>query len=65
MAELWSLLHYIMPSIFQKHHDFKEWFSRNIEDHAEGKSQKLNSAQLKRLHMILKPFMLRRVFNKI
>lgn len=32
MAELWALLHYIMPKLFDSHDQFKEWFSRNIEE---------------------------------
>ncbi|KAI9145778.1 SNF2 family N-terminal domain-containing protein [Paraphysoderma sedebokerense] len=60
MKELWALLHFIMPSLFDSHEEFSEWFSKDIESHAENKGQ-LNEHQLKRLHMILKPFMLRRV----
>ncbi|PVZ98980.1 hypothetical protein BB558_005013 [Smittium angustum] len=60
MQELWALLHFIMPSLFDSHEEFSEWFSRDIEAHAENNSS-LNSHQLKRLHMILKPFMLRRI----
>jgi len=60
MQELWALLHFIMPSLFDSHDEFNEWFSRDIENHAQSNS-KLNEDQLKRLHMILKPFMLRRV----
>ncbi|KAH8120417.1 SNF2 family N-terminal domain-containing protein [Phellopilus nigrolimitatus] len=47
MQELWALLHFIMPSLFDSHDEFNEC--------------KLNEHQLRRLHMILKPFMLRRV----
>ncbi|ANB11951.1 chromatin-remodeling ATPase INO80 [Sugiyamaella lignohabitans] len=60
MQELWALLHFIMPSLFDSHEEFSEWFSKDIESHAQNNSQ-LNEQQLKRLHMILKPFMLRRV----
>ncbi|EFN73818.1 Putative DNA helicase Ino80 [Camponotus floridanus] len=49
MAELWALLHFIMPTLFDSHDEFNEWFSKDIEKH------------LSRLHMILKPFMLRRI----
>lgn len=88
MAELWALLHFIMPTLFDSHDEFNEWFSKDIESHAENKTgidesesncifktyifhvQKLNSflkfifhfaEQISRLHMILKPFMLRRI----
>lgn len=60
MQELWALLHFIMPSLFDSHDEFSEWFSKDIESHAQSNT-KLNEDQLKRLHMILKPFMLRRV----
>ena len=60
MQELWALLHFIMPSLFDSHDEFSDWFSKDIESHAQSNT-KLNEDQLKRLHLILKPFMLRRV----
>lgn len=60
MQELWALLHFIMPSLFDSHDEFSEWFSNDIESHAQSNTQ-LNKQQLTRLHMILKPFMLRRL----
>ncbi|XP_041430299.1 chromatin-remodeling ATPase INO80-like isoform X2 [Xenopus laevis] len=60
MAELWALLHFIMPTLFDSHDEFSEWFSKDIESHAENKSA-IDENQLSRLHMILKPFMLRRI----
>lgn len=60
MQELWALLHFIMPSLFDSHDEFSEWFSKDIESHAQSNTT-LNEDQLKRLHLILKPFMLRRV----
>ncbi|KAL2465986.1 DNA helicase INO80 [Abeliophyllum distichum] len=60
MAELWALLHFIMPTLFDSHEQFNEWFSKGIESHAEHGGT-LNEHQLNRLHAILKPFMLRRV----
>ena len=62
MQELWALLHFIMPSLFDSHDEFNEWFSKDIENAAsDSKGSKISEYQLKRLHMILKPFMLRRV----
>lgn len=49
-----------MPSMFDSHEEFNEWFSRDIESHAERKSV-MDEHQLSRLHLILKPFMLRRI----
>ncbi|XP_053330483.1 chromatin-remodeling ATPase INO80 [Spea bombifrons] len=60
MAELWALLHFIMPTLFDSHDEFNEWFSKDIESHAENKSA-IDENSLSRLHMILKPFMLRRI----
>ncbi|CAD5162823.1 unnamed protein product [Musa acuminata subsp. malaccensis] len=60
MAELWALLHFIMPTLFDSHEQFDEWFSKGIESHAEHGGT-LNEHQLNRLHAVLKPFMLRRV----
>lgn len=60
MAELWALLHFIMPKLFDSHEQFQEWFSKDIEAGSVNK-ESLNQAQLNRLHAILKPFMLRRV----
>ena len=60
MSELWALLHFIMPNLFDSHEQFQDWFSKDIEAHSQDKGE-LNQVQLKRLHQILKPFMLRRV----
>ncbi|QDS70244.1 Putative DNA helicase ino80 [Venturia effusa] len=64
MQELWALLHFIMPTLFDSHDEFSEWFSKDIESHAQSNT-KLNEDQLKRLHMILKPFMLRRIKKNV
>ncbi|KAL1674559.1 SNF2 family N-terminal domain-containing protein [Schizophyllum commune] len=62
MQELWALLHFIMPSLFDSHDEFNEWFSKDIESGVGKKGgNRLNEHQLRRLHMILKPFMLRRL----
>ncbi|PVU95080.1 hypothetical protein BB561_002065 [Smittium simulii] len=60
LQELWSLLHFIMPTLFDSNEEFSKWFSRDIEAHAEN-NVLLNNTQLLRLHAILKPFMLRRL----
>ena len=60
MAELWALLHFIMPKLFDSHEHFQEWFSKDIEAHSTDEGA-INQHQLQKLHAILKPFMLRRV----
>ncbi|KAK6294899.1 hypothetical protein J4Q44_G00341250 [Coregonus suidteri] len=57
---LWALPHFIMPTLFDSHEEFNEWFSKDIASHSENKSA-IDENQLSRLHMILKPFMLRRI----
>ena len=54
-----------MPTLFDSHDEFSEWFSKDIENAAENKGSKFNEHQLRRLHMILKPFMLRRVKKNV
>ena len=62
MAELWSLLHFVMPTLFDSHDEFDDWFSKDIESSAEtGSKSQVDEKQISRLHMILKPFMLRRI----
>ena len=52
-----------MPDFFDSHDEFNEWFSKDISAHAQGDGSgtRLTATQLQRLHMILKPFMLRRI----
>ena len=64
MAELWALLHFIMPTFFDSHDEFNDWFSKDIENHAE-RAAALNEQQISRLHKILKPFMLRRIKKEV
>ncbi|KAJ1508771.1 putative DNA helicase ino80 [Coelomomyces lativittatus] len=60
MKELWALLHFIMPTLFDSHAEFNAWFSKDIESAAIHRKH-MNKAQVKRLHLILQPFMLRRL----
>ncbi|XP_018011987.1 chromatin-remodeling ATPase INO80 [Hyalella azteca] len=64
MAELWALLHFIMPALFDSHQWFNEWFSKDIEGHAENRTH-VDEKHLNRLHTILKPFMLRRIKTEV
>lgn len=65
MNELWALLHFIMPDLFNSLEDFTEWFSKGIEGVAGGRDNQLSSQQLRRLHDVLRPFMLRRVKKNV
>nr|CAD7201269.1 unnamed protein product [Timema douglasi] len=51
LMELWSLMHFLMPSVFQSHREFKEWFSNPVTGMIEGNAE-YNENLIKRLHKI-------------
>mmetsp|Transcript_28437 Transcript_28437/g.88000 ORF Transcript_28437/g.88000 Transcript_28437/m.88000 type:complete len:1159 (-) Transcript_28437:112-3588(-) len=53
LNELWALLNFLLPDIFSSEADFEKWFSVGDE---EGKEN-----VVKKLHTVLRPFMLRRI----
>ncbi|KAG2128506.1 SNF2 family N-terminal domain-containing protein [Suillus cothurnatus] len=59
LAELWSLLNFILPDIFDDLDTFQEWFNLGTMQSrlSEGQSSQLIGT----LHGILKPFLLRRL----
>lgn len=59
LLELWSLMHFLMPDVFASHSEFREWFGE-VSDIAEG-AQRYNDALVRRLHAVLRPFLLRRL----
>ncbi|XP_041347993.1 helicase SRCAP-like isoform X2 [Gigantopelta aegis] len=64
LMELWSLMHFLMPHVFQSHKEFKEWFSNPLTGMVEG-SQDYNDGLVKRLHKVLRPFLLRRLKDDV
>lgn len=60
LMELWSLMHFLMPHIFQSHQEFKDWFVNPISGMVEGQ-EKVNKEVIDRLHNVLRPFILRRL----
>ncbi|CAF4842906.1 unnamed protein product [Pieris macdunnoughi] len=60
LLELWSLMHFLMPSVFASHSEFREWFAP-VAGIAEGASSRQSDALLRRLHEVLRPFLLRRL----
>ncbi|XP_009759618.1 protein PHOTOPERIOD-INDEPENDENT EARLY FLOWERING 1 isoform X1 [Nicotiana sylvestris] len=60
LMELWSLMHFLMPHIFQSHQEFKDWFCNPISGMVEGQ-EKVNKEVVDRLHNVLRPFILRRL----
>lgn len=60
LMELWSLMHFLMPHIFQSHQEFKDWFCNPISGMVEGQ-ERVNKEVIDRLHNVLRPFILRRL----
>ena len=53
LHELWALLNFLLPDIFNDADQFDEWFSMSGEKGQEN--------VIKKLHTVLRPFMIRRV----
>ena len=60
LIELWSLMHFLMPHLFRSRAEFSYWFANPLSSAVEGRS-KLSDDLVKRLHAILRPFVLRRL----
>ncbi|KAI1296078.1 hypothetical protein EDD11_007587 [Mortierella claussenii] len=65
LSELWSLLNFLLPEIFDDREGFQEWFDFSDINAKEGQERILGeesqSGVVSSLHHILKPFLLRRV----
>jgi len=55
LHELWALLNFLVPDVFQSADQFDEWFNLDIDDKDE------KNKLISQLHKILRPFMLRRL----
>ncbi|XP_042018136.1 ATP-dependent DNA helicase DDM1-like [Salvia splendens] len=69
LAELWSLLNFILPDIFSSHEEFESWFdfsgrctSEAIKEEME---EKRRAQVVAKLHAILRPFLLRRMKSDV
>ena len=65
LSELWSLLNFLLPEIFDDLSSFESWFDMSLVTEADGqaeivRAEKENSV-LATLHSILEPFLLRRL----
>jgi len=54
LNELWALLNFLLPDIFTSEADFESWFSLGGDSGAKDNV-------VKKLHTVLRPFMLRRI----
>lgn len=70
LPELWSLLNFLLPSIFNSAETFDQWFNKPFAQfgtsNAEGDTEEtVNNEErlliIQRLHELLRPFMLRRI----
>ncbi|CAL5067246.1 unnamed protein product [Urochloa decumbens] len=64
LAELWSLLNFILPDIFSSHQEFESWFDfsgKGNEEQQEETEEKRRVHVVSKLHAILRPFLLRRM----
>ena len=55
LHELWALLNFLLPDVFSSSEDFDRWFAD------EGEGGGVQQSAVKKLHAILKPFLLRRL----
>jgi len=55
LHELWALLNFLVPDVFESAEQFDEWFNLDTEDNDE------KNKLISQLHKILRPFMLRRL----
>ena len=66
LPELWALLNFVLPKIFNSIKSFDEWFNTPFVNTGTGdNSMQLNEEEalliIKRLHKVLRPFLLRRL----
>jgi len=65
LRELWSLLHFLLPTIFTDWNAFESWFDFSDLQDEEGTEgfigDKANQELIKKIHLILQPLLLRRV----
>lgn len=69
LGELWALLNFLLPKIFNSCDDFEKWFNQPFSNKVGGNSSdrqnfELNEEEqlliINRLHQVLRPFLLRR-----
>ena len=60
LHELWALLNFLLPDIFGSSDDFDSWFKFDDSD-----TEEMEGAVVKKLHTILRPFLLRRLKNDV
>lgn len=68
LNELWALLNFLLPKVFNCSDDFQKWFSIPISS-TRREAIKLNQEEqhliVERLHQVLRPFLLRRIKREV
>ncbi|OMH85680.1 Lymphoid-specific helicase [Zancudomyces culisetae] len=69
LSELWSLLNFLLPDIFDNLDEFEEWFDFDDINEQSGKERILGEEAsnkiITKLHHILQPFLLRRLKSDV
>ncbi|GMT18489.1 hypothetical protein PFISCL1PPCAC_9786, partial [Pristionchus fissidentatus] len=67
LPELWALLNFLLPSIFSSCGSFDAWFNAPFETTGEKVelSQEESMLVIRRLHKVLRPFLLRRLKKEV
>jgi SWI/SNF-related matrix-associated actin-dependent regulator of chromatin subfamily A protein 2/4 len=67
LTELWSLLNFLLPTIFDSSDNFEQWFNAPFSAGGEaiGPSQEETLLVIDRLHQVLRPFLLRRLKKEV
>ncbi|KAG1896089.1 SNF2 family N-terminal domain-containing protein, partial [Suillus fuscotomentosus] len=65
LPELWALLNFVLPKIFNSVKSFDKWFNTPFANSGTGDKIELNEEEalliIRRLHKVLRPFLLRRL----
>ncbi|OQR99271.1 chromatin structure-remodeling complex subunit snf21-like protein [Achlya hypogyna] len=70
LPELWALLNFLLPTIFESVDNFEQWFSKPFSHFTgSGETNELSDEErmliINRLHQVLRPFLLRRVKSSV
>ncbi|KAG1334177.1 chromatin structure-remodeling complex protein SYD-like [Cocos nucifera] len=71
LEELWALLNFLLPNIFNSSEDFSQWFNKPFQGSGDSNpdeallSEEENLLIINRLHQVLRPFVLRRLKHKV
>lgn len=67
LPELWSLLNFLLPSLFHSVENFEKWFNKPFAN--TGEEVRMNEEEsllvIQRLHKVLRPFLLRRLKTQV